>query len=171
MSFGEQVGLQRPEAQSSERTCDIVRSRHQEKSEMTAELDVRDDQAAGSTMSVDEAMALSACPWRGTCDPPCRHCTASAQEREAARRWLADHPGRVEAWRAERLGDIASTLRIWEAFEDPSSASRWGVRSADGCESEILVADLTRERAIAVAEAHNAERERALAIVDWFAGA
>lgn len=137
---------------------------------MKVETEIHDREGAESRITVDDAVALSACVWHGACAPKCRHCSATQEEIEAARRWLACHPGSVEAWRAERLGEIATAVRTWEARPLASSNSMWAVRTADGCEPEDVITDLSREHAEAIVRAHNGERERAMTILDWYAG-
>jgi antirestriction protein len=135
---------------------------------MTTEPKTHKDQSL-TTMTVDDAVTLSSCPKHGSCAPKCRHCAATAEEVEAARRWIAIHPGSVDAWRAQRLGEIVTIVRTWEACSVHGSGT-WMVRSVGGCEADAVVADLSREQAEAVAEAHNAEREQAMVVLDWFAG-
>ncbi len=134
---------------------------------MSADIEVQDGRAEASAMTVEEAVALSSCAWGGTCSPRCRHCAASEAEVAAARAWLASHPGSVAAWRARRLGQICTALRLWQPYELEAPGS-WGVRTAE--DGAVLAADLRREQAYGIADAHNSEREHALAILDWFVG-
>lgn len=110
---------------------------------MKAEPAIRDDQELGPTMTAEDAVALASCPWDRKCAPACRHCTASREEIEAARQWIASHPGTVEAWRAAKLGAVSTAVRIWEAYP-ASNAGSWGIRSTDGCGTAALVAELTQ---------------------------
>lgn len=135
---------------------------------MSADTEIQDGRTVASTMTVEEAVALSSCAWDGACSPRCRHCSASEAEVAAAKAWLGCHPGAVAAWRARRLGQIGTSLRTWEPYQLGTSG-RWGVRTAE--DGVVVGRDLSREQAHAIADVHNGEREHALTILDWFMGA
>ncbi len=122
-------------------------------------------------MNAEVALALTSCLDPDDCSPACLHRSATAEEVEAARGWIAEHPWQVEAWRAQRLGEIDGMLRYWEAdYVGPGPGGAWVVRALLDAES-ILVSGLTREQAEAIVEHHNIEVSRALQRVAWYAGA
>jgi hypothetical protein len=121
-------------------------------------------------MNAEVALALTSCLDPDDCSPDCRHRSATAEEVEAARGWIAEHPWQVEAWRAHRLGEIDGILRTWEAdYVGPGPGGAWVVRPLLDAES-ILVSGLNREQAEAIVGQHNAEVGRALRMLSWYAG-
>lgn len=121
-------------------------------------------------MNAEVAMELTSCLDPDDCSPACQHHSATAEQLEAASRWIADHPWQVEAWRVRRLGEIDGILRHWEADHvGPGPGGAWVVRPLLDVES-ILVSGLTREQAGAIVEQHNAEVGRALQRLSWYAG-
>jgi hypothetical protein len=121
-------------------------------------------------MNAEVALALTSCLDPDECPPDHQHWLATAEEVDAARRWIAEHPWQVEAWRAQRLGEIDGMLRHWEAdYVGPGPGGAWVVRPLLDAES-ILVSGLTKEQAEAIVEQHNVEIGRALQRLSWYAG-
>src|SRR5437899_12106551 len=108
-------------------------------------------------MNAETAMALASCLDPDGCSPDHLHRSATAEEVDAARRWIAEHPWQIEAWRARRLGEIDGFLRHWEVdCAGPGPGGAWVVRPLLDAET-IVVSGLTREQAVAIVEQHNVE--------------